>query len=147
MKLSKKSVFTAAAALLLAVSVAGCGKVSVGYVDQDRLNEDCPQIKTTLAEWQGKMDELRTESEKQMSDAAASGASDEEITKLQQQIQMKVISMNQGFQNQMRAKVDAAINEVAKEKGIDVVLHSDEQDKVVISGGIDITDDIINKLQ
>ena len=47
----------------------------------------------------------------------------------------------------MRAKVDAAINEVAKEKGIDVVLHSDEQDKVVISGGIDITDDIINKLQ
>ena len=48
---------------------------------------------------------------------------------------------------QLKQKLDAALADVAKEKKLDVVVDNQAQQKVVIEGGIDVTDDAINKLQ
>ena len=49
----------------------------------------------------------------QLNDAAAKGATQEEIGKIQQEAQMKAAAMNNDFQSQTRTKVDIAIDEVA----------------------------------
>ena len=83
----------------------------------------------------------------QLNDAAAKGATQEEIGKIQQEAQMKAAAMNNDFQSQTRTKVDIAIDEVAKAKKIDTVVKSSKDNKTVVSGGTDITDDVIQKLQ
>lgn len=147
MKLSKKALAGMLSALTIAVMTAGCGEVNIGYVDQTRINNECPQIKASTDEWQKKLDELQQSAIQQLNDAAAKGASDEELGKMQQEIQMKAASMNQEYQAQTRAKVDVAIDEVAKAKKLDTVLKSSKDENTVVSGGVDITDDVIQKLQ
>ena len=76
--------------LCMALAAAGCGKVSVGYVDQARVQQEAPQIK---------------------------------------------------------AKMDAALGDIAKEKKLDTVVNSNTKDGVIITGGVDVTDEVISKLQ
>lgn len=147
MKFSKKSLAGILAALSISVLAAGCGEVNIGYIDQSRINEECPQIKASTDEWQAKLNELQEQAIKDLNDAAAKGATDEELGKMQQEVQMKAATLNQQFQQQTRAKVDVAIDEVAKEKKLDTVLRSTKDDNTVISGGTDITDAVIQKLQ
>ena len=74
--------------LCMALAAAGCGKVSVCYVDQARVQQEAPQIKASIEEMQGEMSKFQQEGEKQLQEAAASGKSPEEMQKLQQQLQM-----------------------------------------------------------
>lgn len=147
MKLSKKALAGVLSALTIAVMTAGCGEVNIGYIDETRLNEECPQIKASTEEWQKKLEELQNTTMQQLNDAAAKGATQEEIGKIQQEAQMKAAAMNNDFQSQTRTKVDIAIDEVAKAKKIDTVVKSSKDNKTVVSGGTDITDDVIQKLQ
>lgn len=147
MKLSKKALAGMLSALTIAVMTAGCGEVNIGYIDETRLNEECPQIKAATEEWQKKLEELQNTTMQQLNDAAAKGATQEEIGKIQQEAQMKAAAMNNDFQSQTRTKVDIAIDEVAKAKKIDTVVKSSKDNKTVVSGGTDITDDVIQKLQ
>ena len=147
MKLSKKALAGMLSALTIAVMTAGCGEVNIGYIDETRLNEERPQIKASTEEWQKKLEELQNTTMQQLNDAAAKGATQEEIGKIQQEAQMKAAAMNNDFQSQTRTKVDIAIDEVAKAKKIDTVVKSSKDNKTVVSGGTDITDDVIQKLQ
>lgn len=147
MKLSKKALAGMLSALTIAVMTAGCGEVNIGYIDETRLTEECPQIKASTEEWQKKLEELQNTTMQQLNDAAAKGATQEEIGKIQQEAQMKAAAMNNEFQSQTRTKVDIAIDEVAKAKKIDTVVKSSKDNKTVVSGGTDITDDVIQKLQ
>lgn len=147
MKFSKKAIVGLVSALAIAVITAGCGEVKIGYVNQDRINDECPQIKASMDEWQNKLNELQDTAIKDLNSMVEAGASEEELTRKQQEYQMKAATMNQQFQAQTRAKVDVAIDEVAKAKELDTVLKSSPEERTVISGGVDITDDIIQKLQ
>lgn len=147
MKLSKKAIVGIVSALTIAVMTAGCGEVKIGYVNHERINDECPQIKASVDEWQGKLNELQNTALNELNAMVEAGASDEEIARKQQEFQMKAATMNQQFQAQTRAKVDIAIDEVAKAKELDTVLRSSPEERTVISGGVDITDDIIQKLQ
>ena len=147
MKFSGKALIGIFSVLAITFGAAGCGDVKVGYVNQERITEECPQIKASVDEWQAKLDELQNTAIKELSDMSAAGASEEEIGKKQQEYQMKAATMNQQFQAQTRAKVDAAIDEVARAKELDTVLKSSTANKAVLVGGVDITDDIIQKLQ
>ena len=42
---------------------------------------------------------------------------------------------------------NAAIEDIAKTKKLDAVVDSEESAKLVVSGGVDITDEVIQKLQ
>ena len=52
--------------LCMALAAAGCGKVSVGYVDQARVQQEAPQIKASIEEMQGEMSKFQQEGEKQL---------------------------------------------------------------------------------
>ena len=126
---------------------AGCGKVNVGYVDQNRIQNEAPQIKASIEEMQGKMTEVQKEAEQKLQEASSSGASDEDMQKLQQQMQMKAAGVQQQYAIQIKAKVDAAMDDIVKAKKLDTVVNSNGKDGVVVSGGVDITEDVIQKLQ
>ena len=145
---NKKRIVAAVMSVLCAVALlAGCGKVNVGYVDQNRIQNEAPQIKSSMEEMQSKMAEVQQEAEQKFQEAAASGASEEDMQKLQQQMQMKAAGVQQQYAIQIKAKVDAAMDDIVKEKKLDTVVNSNGKDGVVISGGVDITEDVIQKLQ
>ena len=43
--------------------------------------------------------------------------------------------------------MDAALGDIAKEKKLDTVVNSNTKDGVIITGGVDVTDEVISKLQ
>ena len=134
---NKKRITAALMSVLCAAALfAGCGKVNVGYVDQNRIQNEAPQIKASIEEMQGKMTEVQKEAEQKLQEASSSGASDEDMQKLQQQ-----------YAIQIKAKVDAAMDDIVKAKKLDTVVNSNGKDGVVVSGGVDITEDVIQKLQ
>ena len=129
---NKKRITAALMSVLCAAALfAGCGKVNVGYVDQNRIQNEAPQIKASIEEMQGKMTEVQKEAEQ----------------KLQQQMQMKAAGVQQQYAIQIKAKVDAAMDDIVKAKKLDTVVNSNGKDGVVVSGGVDITEDVIQKLQ
>ena len=145
---NKKRITAALMSVLCAAALfAGCGKVNVGYVDQNRIQNEAPQIKASIEEMQGKMTEVQKEAEQKLQEASSSGASDEDMQKLQQQMQMKAAGVQQQYAIQIKAKVDAAMDDIVKAKKLDTVVNSNGKDGVVVSGGVDITDDVIQKLQ
>ena len=145
---NKKRITAALMSVLCAAAIfAGCGKVNVGYVDQNRIQNEAPQIKASIEEMQGKMTEVQKEAEQKLQEASSSGASDEDMQKLQQQMQMKAAGVQQQYAIQIKAKVDAAMDDIVKAKKLDTVVNSDGKDGVVVSGGVDITEDVIQKLQ
>ncbi|WP_235901334.1 OmpH family outer membrane protein [Anaerovibrio slackiae] len=145
---NKKSITAALMSVLCAAALfAGCGKVNVGYVDQNRIQNEAPQIKASIEEMQGKMTEVQKEAEQKLQEASSSGASDEDMQKLQQQMQMKAAGVQQQYAIQIKAKVDAAMDDIVKAKKLDTVVNSNGKDGVVVSGGVDITEDVIQKLQ
>lgn len=145
---NKKRIMAAVMSVLCAAALfAGCGKVNVGYVDQSRIQNEAPQIKSSLEEMQSKMAEVQQEAEQKFQEASASGASEEDMQKLQQQMQMKAAGVQQQYAIQIKAKVDAAMDDIVKAKKLDTVVNSNGKDGVVVSGGVDITEDVIQKLQ
>lgn len=147
MKNKKRITATLMSVLCAAALFAGCGKVNVGYVDQNRIQNEAPQIKASIEEMQGKMTEVQKEAEQKLQEASSSGASDEDMQKLQQQMQMKAAGVQQQYAIQIKAKVDAAMDDIVKAKKLDTVVNSNGKDGVVVSGGVDITEDVIQKLQ
>ena len=145
---NKKRIIAAVMSVLCAAALfAGCGKVNVGYVDQSRIQNEAPQIKSSMDEMQSKMAEVQQEAEQKFQEAAAIGTSEEDMQKLQQQMQMKAAGVQQQYAIQIKAKVDAAMDDIVKEKKLDTVVNSNGKDGVVVSGGVDITEDVIQKLQ
>ncbi|MCI7611587.1 MAG: OmpH family outer membrane protein [Selenomonadaceae bacterium] len=145
---NKKRITAALMSVLCAAALfAGCGKVNVGYVDQNRIQSEAPQIKASVEEMQAKMTEVQQEAEQKFQEASASGASEEDMQKLQQQMQMKAAGVQQQYAIQIKAKVDAAMDDIVKAKKLDTVVNSNGKDGVVVSGGVDITEDVIQKLQ
>ena len=145
---NKKRIIAAVMSVLCAAALfAGCGKVNVGYVDQNRIQNEAPQIKSSMEEMQSKMAEVQQEAEQKFQEAGASGASEEDMQKLQQQMQMKAAGVQQQYAIQIKAKVDAAMDDIVKAKKLDTVVNSNGKDGVVVSGGVDITEDVIQKLQ
>ena len=140
MKTKKRIVAVIMSALCVAALATGCGKVNIGYIDQSRIQNEAPQIKSS-------MQEVQQDGDKQLQEAQAKGTSEEEMQKLQQQLQMKAAGVQQQYSTQIKSKVDAALDDVVKAKKLDTVVNSNGKDGVVVSGGTDITDEVIQKLQ
>ena len=43
--------------------------------------------------------------------------------------------------------MDVVIEEVSREKNIDVVINNSSEDKMIFHGAVDVTDDVIKKMQ
>ena len=125
----------AAAAVLLTASAlaAGCGQVHVATLNVARVQEEAPQIKSVITEANEKLMEAQQE-------AQAKFASNPNMTAEEaQQLQMET---------QRKQKLNVAVQDIAKEKHLDVVMQDGAQPyPSVLVGSTDITDEVIGKLQ
>ncbi|EKU72160.1 OmpH family outer membrane protein [Selenomonas sp. F0473] len=135
------------AAVLLAASLftAGCGQVHVGTVDRERVQNEAPQIKAIVEEANGKLAEAQKEAQSRFQ--ANPKMTQEEAQQIQMDTQRKMAGLNQVYSVQLEQKMNAAVQDVVKEKKLDVVMDSSKQYPAVLSGGVDLTDEVIQKLQ
>ena len=136
----------AATALLAATLIfSGCGQGQIGAVDVDKVMADAPRVKTLMTEAEGKIKDAQQKFEK---DAAAKpDMTEEEAAKLQLDFQRKLEGINQAYATQIRSRMDVVIEEISREKNIDVVINNSANDKLIFKGAIDVTDEVIKKMQ
>ena len=137
----------AAAAVLLTGSVfmAGCGQVHVGTLDRERVQEEAPQLKAVVTEANAKLMEAQQEAQAKFE--ANPKMTQEEAQKLQMETQRKMAGLNQMSSIPLEQQLNVAIQDVVKSKKLDVVMDSSKAYPSVLSGGEDITDEVIQKLQ
>ena len=61
--------------------------------------------------------------------------------------QRKLAGLNQMYSIQLEQKLNVAVEDIVKEKKLDIVMDSSKTYPSVITGGVDITDEVIGKLQ
>ena len=142
MKLNRKAllVMTALSAALL---MSGCGQTKIGYFDSERVAKEAPQIVSLQDEGKQKLQEAQQEVMTQIDGAD----SEENAQKVVQEGQRKMESIQRNYANQMTTKLQSTLAEIAKEKELDAVMENANIQKSVVQGGIDVTDEVINKLQ
>ncbi len=110
--------------------IRAAGETKIGFVDLQAVFEDLPQKKEAQKAYEDYLKQIRAEYEQKMADA-----DDAEKRRLAQELDKKVSDKN----NELVAPIDNAIRkaleQVVKERGITVVLHS----MVRVYGGEDLT--------
>lgn len=136
------------AAVVLAVSTifaTGCGsEENIGYINQSRIMAEAPQITAILDEGAKKADEIEAEAKAELE--ANPNMSDEERNKKNEEFQRKMIGIQQSYATQIQQKLDSALADICNSKNVSVVMDNSGV-KVLVNGGIDLTDDVINKLK
>ena len=135
-----------AAVALLASSllIAGCGAGQIASVDVEKIMAEAPRVKKLMEEAQSK---VTAEQQKFEQENSGKELSDEEAFKVQMDFQRKLESINQAYASQIKSRMDVVIEEISREKNIDVVISNSEEQKILFKGGIDITQDVIKKMQ
>ena len=131
--------------LTASVFVAGCGSVHIGTVDRSRVQEEAPAIKAVVAEANTKL--MEAQSEAQAKFEANPKMTQEEAQQLQMETQRKLAGLNQMYSIQLEQKLNVAVQDIVKEKRLDIVMDSSKNYPSVLMGGVDITDEVIGKLQ
>ena len=143
MDLSRK--IKAGALIAAALAFTGCGTVNIGYVDGAKVMSEAPQIKNIMDEGAKKIEELQQEAAAEIENNP--DWTDEEINKARTDTQRKLIGINQAYATQLQHKLNEALAVIAQEKKLDVVVDSSESQPIVLEGGIDLTAEVIQKLQ
>ena len=149
MKFSKKTTVAVLAAMAATLLLSGCGQAKIGYIDGARVTKEAPQIKAIVDEGNQKLEEAQKEAEDDFKKKTEENPnmSSEDAQKLQSDAQRKLQGLNQSYALQLRQRLDVALGEVSKEKKLDAIVNNSEEQPTAVSGAIDITDEVISKLQ
>ena len=145
----KKKLVALGMILLLSFAAAGCGSVSIAYVDALRVQRESPQIKALIEDAQQKFNEAQQAADADLKAKKEAGMSEADLNQEMQKAMMKLQSQQQQLTLQIEQKVQAVIGEIVREKKYDVVVGQDAENNahIVLQGGTDITDEVIAKLQ
>lgn len=128
-----------AAMLALTGMLAGCGgKDNVGVVDMSRVQKEAPLVQ----QYKQKTEDKQKSIEKEVQDAQQS-MSAEDFQKKQQQAQQELNIFGASMQRQFMSDIQSKLGDIAKDKNVGIIVVKE----AVPSGGIDVTDDLIAKLQ
>lgn len=140
---------------LMTVFMTGCGNdTKLGYLDAERVMNEAPQIKTIRDNIDTKNKEIEAK-EQDLYNKKAS-MSDEDFKKEQMNIQRQYQGLNMQYKSQIKNTIDKVLAEVSTEKELSAVVPKTlvrsngmqiQKQEFVIQGGIDITDEVIQKLQ
>lgn len=136
-----------AATALVAVSLmfTGCGEGQVGCVDKSKVMTDSPRAKTATEEAKAEVDKILAAFDEKYPNQ--SEMSEEDAAKAQLELQRDLQKVQQKFSAQLESRFTVVVAEVANEKNIDVVIENNADQKLLHHGGIDITADVIKKMQ
>ena len=128
-----------AAMLALTGMLVGCGgKDNVGVVDMSRVQKEAPLVQ----QYKQKTEDKQKSIEKELQDAQQS-MSAEDFQKKQQQAQQELNIFGASMQRQFMSDIQSKLGDIAKDKNVGIIVVKE----AVPSGGIDVTDDLIAKLQ
>lgn len=137
----------ALAILAVALAVGGCANERVGVIDTERVFTESPKIKQMEEQWQtdakAKVDQFNQE---------RANLSDEELSKRNLEVSGEIQQSQKEFIEQVDGVIKQTIAEIAKEKNLSAVVAKEMptqsgKRELVVQGGIDITDEVVNKLQ
>lgn len=126
-----------AATALLSFGCSG-RNAEFGVVDMRAVESEAAVVKTVQEEVTTKGKALQEEM-----NAALEGKTGEERQKVMENFTSRMNVVRSEAQNKLKASLDTALNEVAKEKGLGAVLIKD----AVPQGGVDVTQDVIAKMK
>ena len=133
------------AALVLAMSTlfaTGCGSdENIGYIDQQKIMTEAPQITKLVEEGSKKADEIEAEAKGALD--STTEMSDEDRQKALEDFERKMMGIQTSYSAQIKQKLDAVLVEICNSKNVSVVLEKN----TLFSGGIDLTDEVIQKLK
>ena len=122
-----------------ALAFAGCGSEhKVAVIDYQKLEASSPKIQSIEKEISDKDKEIRD----RLNQDSQSGLSDEDMQKKVQSAQQERMIFIQSKQKQIQSMVESQAAQIAKEKGIGIVMHK----RAVPSGAVDITDEVMAKI-
>ena len=126
--------------MILAIgALSGCGSEDkVGYVDMARVQKEAPMVQQYQKKMEDKDKALNDELQKDKQSMSA-----EDFQKKQQQAQQERQIYAASMQQQFLSEIQTKLADIAKDKNVGIVVYKE----VVPSGGIDVTDDLIAKLQ
>ena len=128
-----------AAMLALTGMLAGCGgKDNVGVVDMSRVQKEAPLVQ----QYKQKTEDKQKSIEKELQDAQQN-MSAEDFQKKQQQAQQELNIFGASMQRQFMSDIQSKLGDIAKDKNVGIIVVKE----AVPSGVIDVTDDLIAKLQ
>ncbi|MBR5914511.1 MAG: OmpH family outer membrane protein [Selenomonadaceae bacterium] len=140
-----KKIIAAFALAFSALFATGCGsEENIGYVNQNRIMSEAPQIIAIVEEGSKKADEIEAKAKADFE--ANPNMSDEDRNKKTEEFQRKMMGIQQAYATKIQQKLDAALHDICKEKNVSIVMDNSEM-KFLVNGGIDLTDDVINKLK
>lgn len=142
MNVAKK--LAAVALVASSLIISGCGEGQIGSVDVSKVMTEAPRVKKLMEEAQTKVTEEQNKFEQAN---AGKELTDEEAFKAQMDFQRKLESINQAYAAQIKSRMDVVIEEISREKNLDVVINNSSEQKILFRGGIDVTQDVINKMQ
>lgn len=146
-KTLKRSLAAVAASICLAGMFSGCGssKTQVGYIKPERVMKEAAQITAIMEEGNARLKEGQQKFMELENNRAQLG--EEEYARQGQALQQELSGINQEYTEKVRTALDGVLAEISKAKKLDVVVASDAQARLIMWGGVDITDEVISKLQ
>ena len=124
-----------------AVLLTGCGAEkpsTIGIVDMQKVMTENPKIKQMQEQLNGKAQELTANLEKERATLKP-----EEFQQKEQLAYAEFMKLKQEFEAQIETQTKKVLEEVAKEKKLGAVIYKNG----MAWGGIDVTDEVLKKLQ
>ena len=143
MQMTKGSRWSALLLVMMfsAVLLTGCGAEkpsTIGIVDMQKVMTENPKIKQMQEQLNGKAQELTANLEKERATLKP-----EEFQQKEQLAYAEFMKLKQEFEAQIETQTKKVLEEVAKEKKLGAVIYKNG----MAWGGIDVTDDVLKKLQ
>ncbi len=125
---------------------------NIGYIEVQKVFKEFKETSAAQEQVSKQEEDFKKDfeaSQKQLADAEKNKMKKADLDKLKKDLEDKLtpkrqalIALNDKLTTDLQAKILAAVKDVAKDVGIDIVFDK----QVVITGGLDLTELVINKL-
>ena len=125
--------------VIMAVVVSGCGQnKNVGVIDVEKVVTESPKIKVMNEELMAKHKEIE---EKLNNDKTT--LSEADFNNAKQATDAEFTALRKDLSGKMETEIKTNLEKIAKEKNLSVIIKKN----VTVQGGVDVTDEMIAKLQ
>ena len=125
--------------VIMAVVVSGCGQnKNVGVIDVEKVVTESPKIKVMNEELMAKHKEIE---EKLNTDKTT--LSEADFNNAKQAADAEFTALRKDLSGKMETEIKTNLEKIAKERNLSVIIKKN----VTVQGGVDVTDEMIAKLQ
>ena len=125
--------------VIMAVVVSVCGQnKNVGVIDVEKVVTESPKIKVMNEELMAKHKEIE---EKLNTDKTT--LSEADFNNAKQAADTEFTALRKDLSGKMETEIKTNLEKIAKEKNLSVIIKKN----VTVQGGVDVTDEMITKLQ